>query len=109
MAEHSTSTRAMTMTINEVDIYNQQTDNETEAVMKQKVVKSTRGSYERSNITFILWIFDHHNKYPSLLKPTHYDMMKTNNLEYIPRMTTRGNGLHQDMGSELSAAKRFEQ
>ena len=80
MTEHSTSTQAMTMKTNKVDIYNQQIDNETEAVMNHRVSKSTRGSHEGSNITFILWIFDHHNKYPSLLQPTLYDMTKTNNL-----------------------------
>ena len=83
MAEHSTSTREMTTTINEVDLDNQEIDNETEAVMKHRVAKSTRESYKRSNITFIPWLFDHHNKYPSLLQPTLYNMTKTKNLEDI--------------------------
>ena len=67
MAEHSNSTKAMTMTINEVDLQNQQIYNETEVSMKQSVSKSTRESYEKRNITFILWMFDHHKKSPSLL------------------------------------------
>ena len=58
MAENSTSTQAMTKKINEVYLDNQQIDNDTEAVMKQRVAKSTRGGYKRSNITFILWLFD---------------------------------------------------
>ena len=51
--------------------------------MKQRVAKSTRESYERSNTTFILWLLDHHNKYPILMKPTLYNMMNTKNLEYL--------------------------
>ena len=76
MAENSTSTQAMTKKINEVYLDNQQIDNDTEAVMKQRVAKSTRGGYKRSNITFILWLFDHHNQYPIVMQPTLYDMMK---------------------------------
>ena len=44
MAEHFTSTQSMTMTISEVDIDNQQIGNDTEAIMKQRVAKSTRES-----------------------------------------------------------------
>ena len=80
----------MTRTINEFDLDNQQIDNETEAVMKQRVVKLTMERYKRSNITFILWLFDQHKKYPSLLQPTLYYMMKTKSLDYISRITTRG-------------------
>ena len=58
--------------------------------MKQRVAKPTRESYERINTTFILWLFDHHKKYPILLQPTLYDMMNTKNLVDISRMTTRG-------------------
>ena len=90
MTENSPSTRATKKTINEVDLYNQQIDNETEAVMKQRVAKLTRESYERINITFILWLFYCHNKYHSLLQPKLYDMMKTNKLEDVYRMTIRG-------------------
>ena len=78
------------MTINEVDLDNQRIYIKTEAVMKRRVAKSTKGSYKRSNITFILWMFDHHNKYLSLLQPMLHDMMKTKNLEDISWMTTRG-------------------
>ena len=67
MSEYSTSTQAMTMTINVFDLDNQKINNDTEAVMKQRVAKLTRESYKRSNLTFILWMFGHHNKYPSLL------------------------------------------
>ena len=61
-----------------------------EAVMKKRVAKSTRENYKISNITFILWLFDHHYKYPIIMQPTLYYMMKTNNLEDISRMTTQG-------------------
>ena len=64
MAEHSNSTKAMTMTINEVDQQNQQIYNETEVAMKQRVRKSTKERYEKGNMTFILWMFDHHKKNP---------------------------------------------
>ena len=83
MAEKSTSTQAKTMTSNEVDLDNQQIENETEAVMKQRVAKSTRESYKISNITCILRLFDQHKKYLSLLQPTLYYMMQTENLEDI--------------------------
>ena len=89
MAEHSTSTRAMTTTVNEVDLYNQLIYNYTESVMKQRVHKLTREIYKRSNITFILWLFYQHKKYPSLMQPTLYDMIKTKNLENIYWMPTR--------------------
>ena len=69
MYEHSTSTRLMTTTINEVDLDNELIDNEMESIMKQRVAKPTRESYERINITFIIWMFYHHKKYPSLLQP----------------------------------------
>ena len=78
------------MTINKVNIDNQQVYNYTEAVMNQRVAKSTRGGYEKSNITFILWMFYHHNKYPSLLQPMLYNMMKAKNLEDISQMITWG-------------------
>ena len=58
MTERSTSTQAMATTFNEVGLGNQQIDNETEAVMNQRVAKSTSKSYERSNITFIQYLFD---------------------------------------------------
>ena len=45
MYERSTSTLAMTMTINNVGLDNQQVDNDTEAVMKKSVLKSTREKY----------------------------------------------------------------
>ena len=44
MAENSTSTQVMKTKINEVYLDNQQIDNDTEAVMKQRVAKSTRGA-----------------------------------------------------------------
>ena len=65
----------MTTTTNEVNIYNQQIDNDMEAVMKQRVEKSTRESYKLSNITFILWMFDQHKKHPILLQHIIYYMM----------------------------------
>ena len=80
----------MIMTTNEVDLDNQPIDNEMEAVMKQRVAKPTRRSYEIRNITCILWLFGHHNKYPTLLQPTIYDMTKKKNLEDTSRMTTQG-------------------
>ena len=49
----------MIMTTNEVDLDNQPIDNEMEAVMKQRVAKPTRRSYEIRNITCILWLFGH--------------------------------------------------
>ena len=58
--------------------------------MNQRVVKSTRESYERSNITFILWMFDHHKKSLSLLQHRLYNLMKTKNLEDISQITTQG-------------------
>ena len=88
MAKHSNSTGAVTTTMIEVNIDNQKIDNDTEAVMKQRIVKPTNEIYERSNTTFILWMFDCHKKYPSLLQHTLYNMMRTNNLEDIYRMTT---------------------
>ena len=80
----------MTTTINEVDLDNQLIYNETEAVMKQRVVKSIREIYKIININFIAWMFDQHKKYPSLLQPALYFMIHTNNLEDISWMTTRG-------------------
>ena len=80
MAEHSTSTGAVTTTTNEVDIDNQKIDNDTKAVVKQRVVKPAREIYKIRNTTFILWMFDHHKKYPSHLQPTIYDMMKKKSL-----------------------------
>ena len=44
MAEKSTSTLAKTTANNEVDLDNQQIYNETEAIMEQRVEKSTRES-----------------------------------------------------------------
>ena len=79
----------MTTTINEVDLYDQRIYNETEAIMKQRVAKSTRESYGRIEITFILWLFDHYKKYPSLLKHKLYNMMKKNISEDISQMTTQ--------------------
>ena len=58
--------------------------------MKQRVSKSTRRGYEISNTPFILWMFDHHKKYPSRLQPTLYNMKKTKNLKDISHITTRG-------------------
>ena len=69
MAEHSNSTRVETKIINEVDMDKQQIENETGAAMKKRFAKSIRESYKRSSITFILWMFDHHIKYPSLMQP----------------------------------------
>ena len=88
MTEHYTSTRATTTTTttNEADLENQQIDNDTEAIMKQPVAKSTREIYEMRNSTFILWLFDHNKKYPSPMQPTLYDMTKTNNLKDMSRM-----------------------
>ena len=43
--------------INEIDFDNQQIENDMEAVMTQRVAKSTRESKKRSNTTLILWIF----------------------------------------------------
>ena len=77
MAEKSTSTLAKTTANNEVDLDNQQIYNETEAVMNQRVAKSTRENYERSIITFIPWLYYHHNKHPSIIQPTLYNMMRT--------------------------------
>ena len=34
-------------------------------------------------------MFDHHNKYPSLMQPTLYDMMKTKKLDNISCMKTQ--------------------
>ena len=45
-------------------------DCETEAVMKERVATSTRDSYERRNINFIIWFFDNLEKDPNLLEPT---------------------------------------
>ena len=78
------------MTINGVDLDNQQIDIETKAIMNQRVAKSTRGVYKISNIAFILCLFYYHNKYPILLQPTLYDMKMTKNLEDISRMKTPG-------------------
>ena len=58
--------------------------------MKQRVEKPTRERYKISNITFILWMFDQHNKYPSLLQPTLYFIMQTKNLEDISQMVKGG-------------------
>ena len=90
MAENSTLTWATTTKINKVDIDKQRIENDTEAVMKQRVTKSTRESYKSRKITFIIWLFDQHNKYPILLQPTMYYMMQTKNLEDISRMTKQG-------------------
>ena len=78
------------MTINEVDLDNQRIYIKTEAVMKRRVAKSTRERYKISNITFILWLFGQHNKYPSLLQTTLYYIMQTKNLEDIYWIKTRG-------------------
>ena len=87
--EHSNYTRAMTMKINYVDLDHQWIGNDTGAVMIQRVAEPTRGIHKRSNITFIPWLFDQHNKYHSLLQPTLYYMMQTKKLEDISLMTTR--------------------
>ena len=107
MAEHSTSTRAKTTTIYEVDLDNQQIYNDMEDIMKKRVEKSTRERYERSNINFIIYLFEHHNKYPSLLKSTLYNMMNIKNLKDLG-WKQEANGLNQDMWFELSAVKRFK-
>ena len=44
----------MITTFNEVDLDDQRIENETEAVMKQSVTKSTKERYKRINITFII-------------------------------------------------------
>ena len=41
-------------------------DCDTEAVMKERAVTSTHDGYERRNIDFIIWFFDHLEKYPSV-------------------------------------------
>ena len=58
--------------------------------MKQRVEKPTRERYKISNITFIIWMFDQHNKCPSLLQPTLYFIMQTKNLEDISQMVKGG-------------------
>ena len=61
-----------------------ETDLETAAFMKQHVVKSRRECYKRRNISFIIWLFDKHRKYPNLLEPNIYNDLKSNMLWIRP-------------------------
>ena len=44
-------------------------DNETDAVMKERVATSTRCGYDTRNITFMIWLFDGGLKYAHILEP----------------------------------------
>ena len=108
MAENYTSTQEMTTSIDEVDLDNQGTDNDMEAVMKQKVAKSTREKYEISNTTFIPCCLTT-IKNPSLLQPMLCDMKNTKNLLLYIGRQHKTNCLNKYMVFDLSDMKRFEQ
>ena len=44
-------------------------DNETRAVMQSRMGQKARGTYERGNIRFLVWLFDNREHYGALLKP----------------------------------------
>ena len=65
-------------------------DMETDAVMKQRVAQSTRDNYERSNIAFLLWLFENSGKYPDLLESNLYQKMREANRIDQSRRTRAG-------------------
>ena len=65
-------------------------DMETDAVMKQRVAKSTRDNYERSNIAFLLWLFENNEKYPDLLEQNLYERMSEGRVIDQDRRTRKG-------------------
>ena len=55
----------------DVDLLEQEIDNETAAIMKQRLGDNTRTGYERYNVSFMIWMFDNEQKkYHHLLQPT---------------------------------------
>jgi hypothetical protein len=59
------------------DILEREIDNETAAIMKQRLGDKTRTGYERYNVSFMIWIFDSdQKKYHHLLLPTIIPIMQ---------------------------------
>ena len=55
----------------DIDLLEQEIDNETAAIMKQRLGDNTRTGYERYNVSFMIWMFDNkQKKYHHLLQPT---------------------------------------
>ena len=55
----------------DVDLLEQEIDNETAAIMKQRLGDNTRTGYERYNVSFMIWMFDNEQKkYHHLIQPT---------------------------------------
>ena len=44
-------------------------DQETDAVMRQRVADSTRDGYNSKNVSFMIWLFDSGENYHPLLGP----------------------------------------
>ena len=89
MAVTTTLVTTTTTSYHEEDI-DTETDLVTAAVMKQHVVKSMCECYKRRNISFIIWLFDNHRKYPNLLEPNIYNDLKTQDVMDKAHTTRNG-------------------
>ena len=76
MAVTTTHLTTTTTAYHEEDI-DPETNLEISAVMKQHVVKSMCECYKQHNISFIIWLFDNHRKFPNPLEPNIYNDLKT--------------------------------
>ena len=84
-------------TITDVDLLK---DSETATLMKQHVSPNTRKSYEASNTKLIIYLFDEHDKYPTLLCDTFYALFKQADKEDKARRTRSGRPSRDESHSE---------
>ena len=69
---------------------NEMMDRDTDEVMKERVATSTRSGYDRSNISFITWIFDCGVEYEHLLKGFVLAEMQNAHSRDKARLTKKG-------------------
>ena len=87
---------------------NLKTDLFTADVINEHVKKSTRYGYERRNVTFIVWLFDNHIKYPNLLEQSFYGALLCSDPVEKSQWKNQGNSQSSDIPSKNLAGKHFK-
>ena len=71
------------------DDWERRMDEETDAVMKERVKTSTREGYTSRNVTFMIWLFDS-NKYHDLINANVLELMTSANRKDKDKRTKKG-------------------